>query len=75
MAGTGNEKRAHVMMSDRWRRIEELYHSAVEREGEERTAFLNEVCAGDEVLRRELESLLACDGEPEAFAERRWRSR
>jgi serine/threonine-protein kinase len=53
------------MMPDRWQKIEEFYHSAREREGKDRTAFLTEVCRGDEALRREVESLLASDGEPE----------
>ena len=47
------------MTSDRWQRIEELYHSAREREGSQRAAFLKEACAGDDALRREVESLLA----------------
>jgi tetratricopeptide (TPR) repeat protein/TolB-like protein len=47
------------MTSDRWQRIEEIYHSAREREGSQRAAFLKEACAGDDALRREVESLLA----------------
>ena len=47
------------MTPDRWKKIEELYHSAREREGSQRIAFLNEACAGDEALRQEIESLLA----------------
>src|SRR6516225_110799 len=47
------------MTSDRWQRIEELYHSAREREGNQRAAFLKEACAGDDALRQEVESLLA----------------
>jgi serine/threonine protein kinase len=47
------------MTSDRWQRIEELYHSAREREGNQRAAFRKEACAGDDALRREVESLLA----------------
>ena len=58
------------MTPDRWRKIEELYHSTLERGENERIAFLNEVCAGDEALRREVESLLACEGEPEQFLEK-----
>ena len=54
------------MTPDRWRKIEEIYHSALERGVNERVAFLNEVCAGDDALRREVESLLAYEGEPEA---------
>ena len=46
------------MTPNRWQRIEELYHSAREREGSHRIAFLNEACAGDDALRQEIESLL-----------------
>src|SRR4051794_5025566 len=42
--------------------IEELYHSAREREPNQRTVFLAEACRGDEELRREVESLLAQAG-------------
>src|SRR5216683_3889899 len=58
------------MTPDRWQKIEELYHSAREKEESQRVAFLNEACAGDEALRREVESLLACEGEPEQFLEK-----
>ena len=54
------------MTPDRWQRIEELYHSAREREESQRVAFLNEACAGDEALRREIESLLAEEKEAKA---------
>src|SRR5438067_92358 len=47
------------MATDRWKKIEEVYHTARERDESERVAFLNEACAGDEALRQEIESLLA----------------
>ncbi len=47
------------MDEERWRRIEQLYHSALEVEESQRSAFLEETCGGDESLRREVESLLA----------------
>ena len=47
------------MATDRWKKIEEVYHTAREREESQRVAFLNKACAGDEVLRQEIESLLA----------------
>jgi predicted Ser/Thr protein kinase/WD40 repeat protein len=47
------------MNPDRLRQVEELYHSARERERGERGAFLVEACGGDDELRREVESLLA----------------
>src|ERR1017187_2794122 len=43
----------------RWKRVEEIYQTASEREPGERAAFLGVVCAEDEELRREVESLLA----------------
>jgi serine/threonine-protein kinase len=43
----------------RWRRVEEIYQAAAERKPEERAEFLAIACAGDEDLRREVESLLA----------------
>jgi len=51
------------MTADRWRRIEELYHSACQRDPGERSAYLAEACRGEEELRRDVESLLA---QPEA---------
>src|SRR5215831_8501972 len=46
------------MDSKRWRQIEELYHSAMERSSEERGAFVQLTCRGDIDLQREVESLL-----------------
>jgi tRNA A-37 threonylcarbamoyl transferase component Bud32 len=43
------------------RQIEDLYHSAREREANQRSAFLSDACRGDEELQREVESLLAQD--------------
>ena len=56
-------------MQDRWRQIEELYHSAMERDSDERSAFLAEACAGDGALRREVESLLAYQKQAELMLE------
>jgi eukaryotic-like serine/threonine-protein kinase len=47
------------MQPERWRRVEELYHSAMEQDEAQRAAFLESSCAGDEALRVEVESLLA----------------
>jgi len=43
--------------------IEELFHSARERGPSQRAAFLAEACREDEELRREVESLLAQEGQ------------
>jgi eukaryotic-like serine/threonine-protein kinase len=52
-----------------WRRVEELYHRAWERDESRRAEFLEHACRGDEVLRREVESLLAHEKEAEHFVE------
>ena len=57
------------MQSERWRKIEEIYHSSLERDGEHRSAFLAAACAGRELLRREVESLLAHQARAERFME------
>jgi serine/threonine protein kinase len=57
------------MDPERWQEIEQLCHSALELESNRREAFLKEACAGDEELRREVESLLAQHIEAEDFIE------
>ncbi len=47
---------------DRWRCIDGLVHAALEYEPTERAAFLEDACSGEDELRAEVESLLACDG-------------
>jgi eukaryotic-like serine/threonine-protein kinase len=47
------------MDAERLKRIEEIYHAAMEILPAERDSFLDESCTGDEEMRREVESLLA----------------
>ena len=42
-----------------WRRVQEVVGAALDRDPERRVAFLDEACAADPALRREVESLLA----------------
>ncbi len=51
---------------ERWKEIDRIFAAALEREPAQRPAFLNQACAGDEELRKEVESLLAHD-EPESL--------
>src|SRR6516225_10222256 len=51
------------MSDNRWQRIEDIFHRAVELAPKARPDFLNEVCAADESLRLEVESLLAHESE------------
>src|SRR6266851_4731649 len=47
------------MKPERWNKIESIFHKALDAEESRRGAVLEESCAGDEDLRREVESLLA----------------
>jgi len=47
------------METERWRKIEQLYHSALARDEQERAAFVAEACGEDRPLREEVESLLS----------------
>ena len=47
------------MEPERWRQIERIFHSALKMPQGERAVFLDQSCAGDQPLRREIESLLA----------------
>src|SRR5215831_4437658 len=49
------------MTPERWQQVKSLFDSAIEREPNQRAAFLDEACAGDPELRREVEPLLAYD--------------
>ena len=49
------------MNPERWQRVEELFHTAIDRPTDERETYLTQVCEGDEDLRREVLSLLERD--------------
>jgi serine/threonine protein kinase len=53
----------------RWKRIEELYHAALELAESQRAGFLEQACAGDEGLRRVVESLLGFHQQAGSFIE------
>src|SRR5215475_7110510 len=55
------------MKPERWRQIESLYYTALDCDAARRAAFFDEACAGDEELRREVESLLAAHEPAEGF--------
>jgi len=57
------------MKPERWQQLDALFHSSLEREGVERAAFLDEACAGDEPLRKQVEALLAAHEEAGSFIE------
>ncbi len=55
------------MTPARWQQVKELFDSAVGLEPARQAPFLAAVCAGDEELRREVESMLAWDERAERF--------
>src|SRR6266850_1777758 len=57
------------MTPERWQQIERLCQSALELKESERGAFLDQACAGDGELRREVESLLKFDRRGDRFIE------
>jgi eukaryotic-like serine/threonine-protein kinase len=57
------------MKAERWKQVNDLFQSAIERAPEERAAFLDEACQGDEGLRREVGSLLTSHERSENFIE------
>ena len=57
------------MDPERWKQVDSLLQAALERPPEEREAFLENACAGDEPLAREIRSLLASRQKAESFLE------
>jgi Tol biopolymer transport system component len=55
------------MSSDRWRQVEDLCHAALAVRADGRRPFLVNACQGDQLLLREVESLLAQESSAEAF--------
>ena len=53
----------------RWQQIDKLLEEALDREPEQRAAFLEQACAGDEELRRKAEALLAAHEQAGDFVE------
>jgi eukaryotic-like serine/threonine-protein kinase len=48
-----------MLTINRWQQVKELFHSALEREPDERSLYLEKACDGDESLRQEVLSLIA----------------
>src|SRR5712675_864204 len=69
LALPGAERARNLMKAERWKQVNDLFQSTVERAPGERAAFLDEACHGDEGLRREVESLLTSYERSENFIE------
>ena len=55
---------------DRWRQLDRLLQSVLERPPAERDAFLRHACAGDEPLERRVRVLLRAEPGAKGFLER-----
>src|SRR5262249_8336642 len=55
------------MNAEQWQQINSLFHAALERDPAQRPAFLAQACAGDELMRREVESLIASHEQSDSF--------
>jgi serine/threonine protein kinase/WD40 repeat protein len=69
MAPAGDEQRRAELTPERWKQIDELVQSALERAPEDRAAFLAEACNGDDALRREVELLISYEPQASGFLE------
>ena len=59
------------MSDDHLRKLEGIYSAALHRDASQRAEFVRHACAGNEDLRRELESLLGYDEKLGGFSKRR----
>src|SRR5690348_3867082 len=57
------------MKQELWRKVEELFHAALERTPDERQAFLDGICGADTDLRHQVELLLAKEKQAGSFLE------
>ena len=57
------------MTPERWRQIEAIFQAALDRDVSAREAYLDQTCAGDPELRREVDSLLSAHQPDDQFLE------
>src|SRR5438034_10552478 len=57
------------MTPEHWEHVAQLHRAALQYDESRRAAFLQDACTGDEVLRSEVESLLAYEGKAGNFME------
>ena len=55
------------MANEKWSQVKNLLDEAIRRKPEERAAFLDEACNGDNGVRREVESLLSSFDRADGF--------
>jgi len=55
------------MTPERWQKVKQIFHTALDKPAAERTAFIAQACNGDDQLREEVESLLASSEKDGSF--------
>lgn len=55
------------MKPERYKRVDQVFQQALSQPPENLESFLKEACAGDEALRREVESLIEVDRQGGSF--------
>lgn len=55
------------MTPERWQKVKEIFHAALDCAPAEREAFVTSACDGDDDLRRQVESLLASSDKKDGF--------
>lgn len=58
------------MRPERWGKVESIFHKALQADESRRSSVIEESCAGDAELRREVESLLAHHSDSASFIEK-----
>ena len=58
-----------MVSAERWQEVERVFHEALEQRADDRAAWLARVCAGDDDLREEVQSLLQYQEQAEGFIE------
>jgi serine/threonine-protein kinase len=46
------------MQGERWRQVDKLFHDIIDQTPEQRAAFLEQICANDPSLKKEVEQLI-----------------
>ena len=57
------DKPGSAVSDERWERVKQLLHQAMQLTPEQRVRFLDEACPGDDPCRAEIDSLLVADAE------------
>src|SRR5262245_6159270 len=55
------------MTPERWQKIDEIFHAALEHDSSVRAGFLDRACAGDPELRSDIEALLLSHSQGSSF--------